>query len=174
MRWYLVAIFAFLLTVIQTSLFVPGQLAFRMFDVYARPDLLLLLALAVALCADPWEVFVTAWALGLVEDLGFLSDRSPLGITALLFAVVAWAVSRIRDSLTTEHLRTQIVLAVLMVVCVRFPQQLLVFWLGPSNPGAFHAVKQTLGDAVYSALLAPLLVWILVKTVSKRGVLRSR
>ena len=170
MRWYVVIIFAYLLAVMQTALFTPQLLGLSAFGNAIRPDLLLLLALFVALRADAGAVFIAAWCLGLVEDLS--PGHGPLGVTALLFALVASLVCLVRPMLMSTRILTQALMALAAVFVVRLPQQVLLSWLGGSPLAALAAVQRSVGDALYSAVLAPYVFWLLTKTVEKTEPLR--
>jgi len=164
MRWLLVAIFAYLLVAIQTTLFDTRLLAFQVFGVWIKPDLLLLMALFIALTAEPAEAFIAGWGLGLAEDLTV--HLGPLGVAALLFAAAAYLVSLARTVLPARRILAQVLMALGVVFIVRLPHQLLLFWLTDSPAGPLYALIKALGDAGYSALLAPYLFWVLRRTVA--------
>jgi rod shape-determining protein MreD len=166
LRWYLVAIFAYVLIVIQTTLFDTGLLAFKVFDAQIRPDLLLLLAIFIAMRASPVETFVAGWCLGLVEDLTV--HQGPIGVAALLFAAVACAAGFFREALAAERILVQVPLALAVVFVVRVPQQMLLLWLGGGSVDIPHTLVRAAGDGAYSALLAPYLFWVLARTAARQ------
>lgn len=170
MRWYLVILFAYALTVIQTALFDTDLLALSMFGVRVRPDLLLVMALYVALVAEPGEVFIAAWCLGLVEDLTL--SGGPLGVSAVLFGVAAWLVSLLRPALVTTRILTQVLLAFAAVLVIRLPQQAVLRLLTGIGQDWGFVLTRSLGDALYSALLAPYLLWLLTQTVGRPNPMR--
>lgn len=164
MRWYLVLIFGYVFAVLQTSLFVPDLLAVRL----ARPDLLLLLAIFIALSAAPHQVFFAAWGLGLVADLIGMHE-GPLGLTALLFAFPAYGLSLARSHLVTDRILVQVLLAAGLTFAVRTAQVVLHTWLTSGVPSWSYAFERAFGDAIYTALLAPYLLWLLAKACTHRG-----
>ena len=169
MRWYLVVIFAYVLAVMQTTLFAPDLLGLGAFGTAVRPDLLLLVAVFVALRAEPPAVFIAAWCLGLVEDLSF--GHGPLGVTAMLFGLAASGVCLLRGLIVPVRILTQVLLALAAVVAVRVPQQMLLWWLTGSRADLLLALQRGCGDALYSAILAPYLFWLLAKLLPKPGTL---
>ncbi len=170
MRWYLVAIFAYVLAIVQTTLFDTGLLAFQVFHLFIRPDLLLLLALFVALCVPPGQAFIAAFCLGLMEDLSV--HQGPLFVAALLFAGSAYLVSLLRGLLPWERILGQVVLALSAVFLVRLGHQVALFWLIESRAGMGRMLEKALGDAVGSAILAPYLFWLLARTTLRPADLR--
>lgn len=167
MRWTLLVIFAYLLAVMQSTLFEPRLLGLGAFGLNVRPDLLLILALFVALRVDAPAAFITAWALGLVESLCLHSGEGPLGVTPLLFALLAWLACLMRPLVDHTRMPVQMVLTLMAVFALRVPQHLLLLWLTGSRVDTAQIVQRGLGDAVYSAVLAPWLFWLLVRTLEK-------
>lgn len=164
MRWYLLAIFAYILAVAQTTLFEPRLLGLNAFGVDVRPDLLLLVALFVALNVSPGTAFVAAWALGMVEGLSLHAGEGPLGVTALVFALAGWLVCLARPYLASTRILTQVLLALVVVSAVRLPQQMGLLWLTDQSADGLFLLRRSLGDAAYSAVLAPYLMWLLTHT----------
>ena len=167
MRWALVVIFAYVLIVIQTTLFDTRLLAFQILGVWIKPDLLLLMLLFIALRAEAVEVFIAGWALGLAEDL--IVSEGPLGIGALMFGTGGYLLTLFRRVLGRERILTQVFLALGLVFAVRLPQQRLLFWFTGSSAGWLDVLEKACGDAVYSAALAPYLLWGLGKTAARGG-----
>ena len=169
MRWYLVVIFAYILAVMQTTLFAPHLLGLSAFGGAVRPDLLLVMALFVALRGEPAAVFIAGWCLGLAEDLSF--GQGPLGVTAMLFGLAAWAVCLSRGLLLPARVLTQVLLVLTVVFVVRLPQQVLLWWLAGAPVDVVLALQRGCGDALYTAILAPYLLWLLARTVPRSGAL---
>jgi rod shape-determining protein MreD len=174
MRWFLLIIFGWVFAVLQMSVFVPGLLAWGPFKAAAKPDLLLLMAMLVALVARPREAFVAAWCIGLVEDLTVVGGTR-LGVTALLLALVCYGLCRVRSVFIYERIPTQMALAALIVLVVRPVQLVLVSWFSPAETLRLGLlVDQTFGDAVYTALLAGPVLWMLTRLTTHHGTLKSR
>lgn len=167
MRWTLLVIFAYLLAVMQSTLFEPRLLGLGAFGLNIRPDLLLLLALFVALRVDAAAAFLTAWSLGLAESLCLHGGEGPLGVTPLLFALLAWLVCLLRPLVDSTRILVQVLLTLAAVFALRVPQQTVLLWLTGGHIDTAQVLQRGLGDAVYSAVLAPYLFWLLVRTVEK-------
>ena len=172
MRWYVIAIFAYVFAALESSVFTPGLLAFKVYRAAAQPDLLLVTAMFVALVAARWEdAFVAGWCLGLVADL---LSGTRLGVTATALGLVATGIYGLRSGLAYEHPLVQAALAFVAVLAVRPVQQLILYHLSGSSSGVGLALEQGLVDAVYTALVAPVVLWLLAKTASRRGTLSGR
>ncbi len=164
MRWYLIPIYAYLFAVLQSSQLFPSA--------WARPDFLLALALFVAIMAPPAEAFIVIWMIGFVEDL--LLGSGPLGVSALLFALVLLPVNMLREYLIVDRILTQLVIVVVAVVLLRVPQMLLVGWIAGEGVPFVDVLRRTFGDVIFTAVFAPYLLWMLAKTVSRSGTLQPR
>lgn len=167
MRWTLLVIFAYLLAVMQSTLFEPRLLGLGAFGLDVRPDLLLLLAIFVALRIDTPTAFITAWSLGFVESLCLHSGEGTLGITPLLFGLLVWLVCLVRPMLDTSRILVQMLLCLCMAFALRVPQQLTMQWLTNSPLSFLQVLQRGFGDAAYTAVLAPYLFWLLSRTVEK-------
>jgi len=166
MRWYVIAIFAYVFAALESSVFTPGLLAFKIFRAAAQPDLLLVTAVFVALAAERWEdVFIAGWCLGLVADL---LAGTRLGVTATGVALAATGIYFLRSALAYEHPLVQAVLVFIAVLVVRPVQQMILYHLSGSENGIGLALEQGAVDAAYTALVAPVVLWLLVKTASRR------
>jgi rod shape-determining protein MreD len=166
MRWPVLVILAYVLMVVQTTLFDRSLLALHLGDVWIKPDLLLLLALFVALVAEPAEVFMAAWSLGLAEDL--VLQQGPLGVGALLFGLAAYLAALARGLLPVGRILSQVLLALGFVFAVRVAQVGVLSWLTDSQAGLGYVLGRSVGDAAYSAPLAPYVFWLL-KKLAYRG-----
>ena len=157
MHWLSFLIIAYLCTVIQSTLLYKLEL----FNVHARPDLLLLAALFFILWWNRGEALIAAWILGFCRDL---ISAVPLGVSALAFALVAMAVMAARRVIFRDNPLVQVALAFFFAFLVEW---LVVQhgnhsgWLGGKDFP--QQTRLVFYDAVYSALLAPYLLWLLLR-----------
>lgn len=165
MRWYLIPIYAYIFAVLQSSLLFPSD--------WARPDFLVVLALFIAIVAQPVEAFVVIWAIGMIEDL--LLGGGPLGISAMLFVLVLMPVVVVRQYAVMERILVQLIVVVMAMVLIRVPQMLLLGLISGEGLPFFDVLRRTFGDTVFTAIFAPYLLWLLMKTVNRRaGTLQHR
>jgi rod shape-determining protein MreD len=157
MRWLVVAVLAYVFLVLQTTLFGPGGLAIEIGRHRPAPDLVLVLGIFLALYWEPHEAYVAGWCLGLGSDLADVTGR--LGVWALLFALVLWALGFFRTGL----IRTRVVTQVAVSVVVVFVVHLLGYVTNgyPDVAVGFLAAEAFL-DGVYTAVLAPFVFWFLM------------
>jgi cell shape-determining protein MreD len=157
MRWFIVAILAYIFLAAQTQLFCPGGLAVRVDGHEARPDLVLMLGLLLAFFYRPAEVFVAGWCLGLASDAVAISGR--MGLLALEFSVVLALISSMRASLPRTRILVRFLATLLVVLAVHAVWYAAAGLLvgGPLRP--LESVERAALDAAYSAILAPYLFW---------------
>ena len=125
----------------------------------AAPDLLLLIAAYIAV-REPlegrwrWNAFWVGWAAGLIEDLYSSGAFVPLGGTALVFGLVAVAISRLGADLFLDSAIAQILFLapVALAAQIALAVMRVLYTPGPT-PVMWAAV---LGTACYTALVAPL------------------
>lgn len=169
MRWILVGILGYASLVLQTAVFRPGGLAIPVDGHWTRPDLVLTLAVFMALYFRPREVFIATWCLGFGADLVSVTGR--LGIYALLFCVVLTALSWARGSLNRGWVLTQSALAFAAVLVIHFGWYLAARHFGGAPPAILRSVEQSVLDAAYSAILAPYVFWLLLRLRGPLGIL---
>ncbi|MCG3178360.1 MAG: hypothetical protein BIFFINMI_00687 [Phycisphaerae bacterium] len=125
------------------------------------PQFPLILAMFVALYARADVALIACWSLGLLLDL---SSRGPMGGFAFAFGLVGLGIVNIRASIFRDHPLSHFFLAMVFgvvaneIVCLReaFGSQLGGFtW--------HHLFVIPAGNAVYTALLAPYLMLLLVR-----------
>jgi rod shape-determining protein MreD len=102
MRWLI------LLSAIAAFALAQTAAAHRVSVWGAQPDLLLVLALCLALQAEVRHAAVAGWLIGLSKDV--LAEGRP-GLYAILFFCLGYAIGRLKDTVFKEHLLTQIVIA---------------------------------------------------------------
>ena len=168
MRWLLVAILAYACLVLQTAAFRPGGLAVPVDGLWARPDLVLLLGLFLALYLDPYETFVIGWCLGLASDLVSISGR--LGVQPILMSLVLAVVCHGRGLFSRTRVLTQFLLAFGVVALVHFLWYLATGFFEDAPLAIGRSMEQALLDALYAAVLAPYLFWVLERLRSALGV----
>ncbi len=139
MRWarYLVAIV--LLLLIESAL--PPVV--RPFG--AAPDLLLGLALALAVDAKSWRAFGPIWGVGLARDL---SSFGPFGLYAFLFGGFGIVIYLLREAIFVEHTLTVMVLGLVIGTGVG-----LGAWAHLVLSDAAPAIGFVMGRVVLGALL---------------------
>jgi rod shape-determining protein MreD len=167
-RWFLVAILGYASLVLQTAAFRPGALAIPIDGYWTRPDLALLVGLFIALYFEPYEVFVAAWCLGLASDVVSVSGR--LGLQALVFSLVCLAVSHVRTAFMRTRVLTHFLLSLAVVAAAHLAWYLAAQYLDDIPLAFFRSVEQALLDALYSAVLAPYLFWVLERLRGPLGV----
>jgi len=171
LRWLLVAIIAYVLLLIETAVFLPGGLAVEVDAHPAQPDLLLALGLFLAFFFPPREVFIAGWFLGLASDLVGIAGR--LGLKALLFCLGLYLVSHLRGNLPRQRAIVQFVAALAIVFAVHLAGHLATAALGGAWPPVLRSAEISFLDALYTAVLAPYLVWMLLLLRSPLGLSAS-
>jgi rod shape-determining protein MreD len=161
MRWILVAILGYAALVIQTAAFRPGGLAFSVDGLWARPDLVLILGVFLALYLDPRDVFIPAWCLGMASDLVSVAGR--LGLWAMLFAVTLTGVSAIRRHVNRGRALVQLVLCFFITAGVHLAWNLSARLIAGAPLAPIDSVEASVLDATYTALLAPYAFWLLLR-----------
>jgi rod shape-determining protein MreD len=123
---------------------------------------MLILAVYYALWA-PWpDGALAGLALGFVVDLFSLSDPGRIGLHAFCFGAASWGIIKIRTMLVRSHPIAQVLLTMVFGAAVHMAVALYYRWAGPDRPLA-ASLGLALLTAAYTAILAPLLLWLLVK-----------
>jgi len=124
----------------------------------ARPDLLVpLVAFAALFAAEPSRALGSAWAIGLMRDLG---TAGPLGQYALIYLVIAWSISSLRSLLFREHPLTQAAVGgVAAAIAGLASAACTAAFAGGIPLGLVFA--RTFSSALVTALLAPVAVTLL-------------
>jgi rod shape-determining protein MreD len=160
-RWVVVAILAYLCLVVQTTLFRPGILAIEIDGHWARPDLILILGVFLALCLEPHEVFVVGWCFGLASDLVGVAGR--LGTGALLFCLVLYLISFLRTGVFVARVAVQFLLCLAAVFAVHWGWYVATRYLEAAPLWVGRSAEEASLDALYSAFLAPYLFWLALR-----------
>jgi len=117
----------------------------------ARPELLLLVTIVLAMSEGPSVGMSAGFVMGLATDI-FLSR--PQGLTALTFMLAGYAVGRIRAQLQapTAWLPVAMVFATTLVAVLFYGFFTLFIGQGPS---AWLIVRAAVFGAIYNGLLTP-------------------
>ena len=155
MRWLAFILLAVAAVILQSSA-LPRLTVFG-----ARPDLLLIITIFIALYAHPQDAVAGGWGLGLLADL--LSIER-LGLLALTYGAVAFLVLIVREYIFKYRASSQLVLAGLLALLVQAGwlvyQGLSYGWsVGLAN-GSAAALA---GSAAYTALFAPVVLQLLLR-----------
>jgi rod shape-determining protein MreD len=167
-RWFLVAIVAFALLVIQTAAFRVGGLAVPVDGHWTQPALLLILGLFLAFFFKPAEVFVAGWCLGLAADMINVTGR--LGLQALEYSVILALVSSFQTALPRTRKLAQCLAALAVVFAVRLVWYLATPLLDGNAPALVQSIEESILDAAYTAILAPYVFWVLLLLRSPLGI----
>jgi rod shape-determining protein MreD len=167
-RWFVIAILSYACLVIQTAAFHPGGLAIPVDGHSARPDLLLIIGLFLALFYRPAEVFVAGWCLGLASDLVSVNGR--LGLQALEFSILLALVSSFQTSLPRTRILMQCVACLALVLVVHGVWYAATRLAAGSSMLVLRSMEEGFLDAAYSGALAPYLFWLLLRLRSPLGI----
>lgn len=155
MRWLPFAILAVLGIVAQTTI-VPHL----RIQHWIGPDWMFILAVYYALWG-PWpDAAVAAWILGLIVDLFTAPSGGRIGLHALLYGAAAWGSIRARQVIVRDHPVAQFLITLVFALLIQVAVYLYQRWSasGPAAPGALGAA---LVSALYTAVCAPPLLWVL-------------
>ncbi len=130
-----------------------------------RPDLLLLITIAFALTDGLLSGLRIAFVAGVLTDL--LLSASPVGLTALVFLGVAYAVGTARPYLAPDSGTASILLAIGGTAMGVAGYGMLAAMLADDPISLGLVVQATLVSAIYAAFLAPL-VTAMVRGLSRQ------
>ena len=164
MRWFAYFILAYAALGLQLGL---GRFAdFK----DATPNLVLLVVIFIAGNAPRDMALGSAFALGLMQDLLGLG---PPGLYAAAYGLVALVVLRTQHSVYRDHPLTQLTVALVAGLIVALVVT-MHGWVRPAGPQVVDngltiaAVRAPVGrlfvSAVYTAVLAPPVLWLLART----------
>lgn len=163
MRWIAFAILGYVMILAQTSL---GQvLCFRSSLGVVAPDFLAAVAVFLALhVRDPADLMIAAWTLGFALDLttGAVPAVGPMALAYLAGARLLYG---LREALFRDRLATQVLATLLFCTFAHF------LWITAQSALGGHfawreygrLLGEMLAVAAYSAVLAPLVFWLLGK-----------
>ena len=149
MRWFTYFILAYVFIGLQSGL--SGYVHYR----GAAPNLVLIAAVFIALNAPREPAVLGCFLMGLMQDM---LAQHPLGLYALGFGVVGLVVHSLQTLVYREHPLTHFAMTLIAGVLVTA----LVLVHGLVHPPRLPSGPLLLG-AVYTALLAPVVIFILQK-----------
>ncbi len=159
MRWITFLILLYLMAALQMACF--GAFPSGQFGDTFWPQIqyLPMLAIFYALFAADTAAPLAALLAGALLDL---SNGDLLGTSAIPLALVAWLLVRIRPSLFREHMLLQMITTLIALLAyallsVAFRRMIHAPLDGQSAGGQFFPLA---GDAVYTAIVAPLFYWL--------------
>lgn len=154
MKWVPFTILAIIAIVLQTSVV-------RYVEIQSiRPDLVLVLAVHYALWG-PWpEAAIAGWLMGLLVDLQS-SEPDRIGLHAFCFGGAAWLILRVRQVVFREHAVTQFLVTLASCLLIQVVVGLYHRWGRTVLGGGFWS--PVLLTALYTALLAPYVHWLLIR-----------
>ena len=145
-------LFVVTLVLVTTALMQTSLVPFLALGGY-RPDLLLLITIAFTVEDGLVPGLRIGFAAGLLSDL--LRNQSPIGLTALVFVGVAYAIGMVRPYLASESLTAPVLLASIGTLLGVGGYGILGSVMG-ETPFSFDTVIQaSVVSAVYATLLAP-------------------
>lgn len=163
-RTLVVALLLLTAVVLQTSLFPVLTLGGY------RPDLLLLVVLAVAVKDGPLAGSRVGFAAGALTDL--LVAQTPAGVAALVFTVIGFAIGFARPYLAPDSVSAPVLLAFVSGLLGTLAYGLLALLLGEDRVTPTLLGQASLSVALYNTLLAPFAL-ALVGRLSERFPLRG-
>ncbi|MEX2325096.1 MAG: rod shape-determining protein MreD [Nitriliruptoraceae bacterium] len=121
-----------------------------------RPDLLLLLVVAVALEDGPLPGMRIGFAAGLVTDL--LVTLSPAGVATLVMTVIGTVIGTIRPYLAPSSLTAPLFIAFASGLLGTATYGTLALLLGDDRVTGTMLVQSSVAVALYNAVLAPVVI----------------
>lgn len=163
-RLLLVGVLLVTSVVLQTALFPSLEL------LGFRPDLLLLVVLAVGLRDGPLPGLRVGSVAGLLADL--LVAQAPAGLSVLVYSVIGYVVGLARPYLAPGSLTAPIMLALLSGVLGTAGYGVLALLLGDDRVTLALLLQASLTVGLYNTLLAPIVLKV-VAALSERFPLRG-
>lgn len=168
MRWLGFAICAIIVLTLHTTL--AWRLAIR----GVRPDWMLALAVFFALHARSMDVLIGAWLLGAAMDIMTIEH---FGLLSGCYAVATLAIYAARDYVFRDNPLTHFVVTFAAAVAVgsaMMTYRIVVAGGAGSDSGLIASAGNILFGAVYTAVWAPPLHYVLLKFPNWLGVLAPR
>lgn len=161
-RWFGLVIVTIVVAAAQTTV------AHLMSINKVEPSFLLVAAIYYGWRWPTAEAGIAGWTLGLAADLTGVT--TPIGSQSLMFAVAAMAASRLRPVLMTNHPMAQILVTGMLGWLAYSVVYVHGAWQGGWQVWSFGAGLERAGwVALYTAVLAPYLFWLLERFVPLLG-----
>jgi rod shape-determining protein MreD len=151
-RLLVVALLVLTAAVLQTALFPSLTL------LGFRPDLLLLVVVAIALRDGPTSGALSGALCGLLTDL--LVTQAPVGLGVLVFTGIGYAVGQARPYLAPGSISAPLLLAFVSGAIGTAGYGALASVLGDDRVSAVLLLQAALAVAIYNTLLAPIVFGI--------------
>lgn len=151
MPWINVISILLCISLIQTTLL----RSLSIFDIH--PDLFLIFTVYFSLNFNLTRSFHVNWATGLAKDL--FSDNL-FGLNTLIFVIVGYLISMIREDIYRKHLFTQILVTFIISMIYNFISLIMLFSSLPSM-NFLTILWKCPTIAVYNALIVPPAFWLL-------------
>jgi rod shape-determining protein MreD len=160
-HWFGLVIVTIVVAAVQTS--VGSLMAIK----GVPPSFLLVTAIYYGFRWPVGEAGIAGWSLGMAADL---TGATPIGAQSLSFALVAMAASQLRNVLVTNHPLAQILATGVLGWLAYSLVYVHSAWTGGWASWSFAlSLKRAAWVAMYSAVLAPYLFWLLDRAVPLLG-----
>ncbi len=156
MPWITVISVLLCISLIQTTLL------FSLSIYGIHPDLFLIFTVYFSLNFSLTRSFHVNWATGLAKDL---FSGNLFGLNTIMFVIVGYLISIIRNEIYRKHLFTQILVTFLISILYNFISLIMLFCSLPSV-NFLTMLWKCPTIAVYNALIVPLMFWLLDKLYS--------
>lgn len=130
-----------------------------------RPDLLLLVTLAIGLRDGPLAGLRVGFAAGLLTDL--LVSQSPVGVAALVYTTIGFVVGLARPYLAPDSVTAPVILAFVTGLVGTATYGVLALLLGEERITTVLLFQASVAVALYNTLLAPVVLAV-VRRLSSR------
>jgi len=164
MRWMPFAIVAIMILICQTT--IVQVMAIQS----VRPNWMFVLAIYYALWGAWPDAAIAAWLLGLAVDLTSLGNGGRLGLYAFSFGAAAWAIIKIRSVFFRDHAVTQFAVTLVFSLAVELVVQGYRHWSVFGAMPESRVWASAFFTAVYTAVCAPYLHWVLFRMRGWTGV----
>jgi len=144
--------------IILTAVLLQSTLFGEIRLVGARPELLYLVTILIAMREGPSEGAIAGFASGLVVD--FLLNQ-PKGITALTLTILGYVVGQLRQYIVSTSPWLPSILVVIGTFCGVVFFGILSFLLGQLDVSVAYLLKMAFLSAIYNGLLTPIVYPIL-------------